>query len=68
MPGLEAQRRGRTAYYLAGPTELTMARVLVIEHDQAWQQVASEGLNAHRLEICPALTDAGRLLEKESFG
>ncbi len=44
-----------------------MARVLVIEHDQSWQQIASEGLSEHRLEICPALTDAGRLLEKESF-
>ncbi len=45
-------------------TGLIMARVLVIEHDQSWQQVISEGLSEHRLEICPALTDAGRLLEK----
>ncbi len=44
-----------------------MARVLLIEHDQTWRNIASESLNAHKLDFCPALNEAYRRLEKEAF-
>ncbi|MGA2404451.1 MAG: sigma-54 dependent transcriptional regulator [Syntrophobacteraceae bacterium] len=44
-----------------------MARVLLVEHDQTWRNVASEGLNSHRLDFCPALNEAYKRLEKEAF-
>jgi DNA-binding NtrC family response regulator len=46
---------------------LKMGRLLVIEQDQATQIIASEGLSTHRVEFCPALNDAYKLLQKESF-
>jgi DNA-binding NtrC family response regulator len=44
-----------------------MARVLLVEYDQTWQHIASEGLDAHRVDYCPALTEAYKRLEKEAF-
>lgn len=44
-----------------------MARVLVIEQDRAWRSIASEGLNAHRVDFSPALTEACKRLEKDGF-
>lgn len=47
--------------------EPKMARVLLVEYDQRWQDIASEGLNAHRVDFCPALSEAYKRLEKEAF-
>ena len=44
-----------------------MARVLLVEYDQTWRHIASEGLNAHRIEFCSALNEAYKRLEKEAF-
>jgi DNA-binding NtrC family response regulator len=44
-----------------------MARVLLVEYDQTWRQIASEGLNAHKLESCFSLNEAYKRLEKEAF-
>jgi len=44
-----------------------MARVLLVEYDQTWQSIASEGLNGHRVESCPSLSEAYKRLEKEVF-
>ncbi len=44
-----------------------MARVLLVEYDQGWRDVASEGLTAHKVDYSPALDDAYRRLEKEAF-
>jgi DNA-binding NtrC family response regulator len=44
-----------------------MARVLLVEYDQTWQQVAGEGLTSHKLEMCPSLNEAYKRLEKEAF-
>ena len=44
-----------------------MARVLLVEYDQTWRNIASEGLNAHKLESCSALSEAYKRLEKEAF-
>ncbi|HYA41789.1 MAG TPA: sigma-54 dependent transcriptional regulator [Syntrophobacteraceae bacterium] len=44
-----------------------MARVLFVEYDRAWQEVACEGLTSHRLESCPSLNEAYKRLEKETF-
>ncbi len=44
-----------------------MARVLLVEYDQTWRQIASEGLNAHKLESSSSLNEAYKRLEKEAF-
>ncbi len=44
-----------------------MARVLFVEYDQTWRDIASEGLSAHKLELCSALNEAYKRLEKEAF-
>src|SRR5208283_1921362 len=44
-----------------------MARVLLVEYDQTWEHIASEGMNAHRLESCSSLNEAYKRLEKEAF-
>ena len=44
-----------------------MARVLLVEYDRTWQEVACEGLISHRLESCPSLSEAYKRLEKEAF-
>ena len=44
-----------------------MARVLLVEYDRTWVNIASEGLNTHRVEFCPGLFDACKRLEKEAF-
>ena len=44
-----------------------MARVLLVEYDQAWWHIASEALSGHRLEFCSALNEAYGRLEKEAF-
>ena len=44
-----------------------MARVLLVEYDQTWRDIASEGLSAQKLEFCSALTEAYKRLEKEAF-
>ncbi len=44
-----------------------MARVLIIEYDQAWHSTASAGLNAHKIEFSPALHDSFKKLEKEAY-
>jgi DNA-binding NtrC family response regulator len=50
-----------------GGAELKMARVLLVEYDQTWRHIASEGLNAHRIEFCSSLNEAYKRLEKEAF-
>ncbi len=52
---------------LQGGAVLKMARVLLVEYDQTWQNIASEGLNAHRLQSCPSLNEAYKRLEQEAF-
>lgn len=44
-----------------------MARVLLVEYDRAWRNVALEGLNAHKVDYCPDLTEAYKRLEREAF-
>ncbi len=44
-----------------------MARVLLVEHDQAWRNIASEGLSTHRVEFCPDLSEAYKRLAKDAF-
>ncbi|MCE5333366.1 MAG: sigma-54 dependent transcriptional regulator, partial [Desulfobacteraceae bacterium] len=44
-----------------------MARVLVIEHDQVWQQTALEGLNAHKVEVCSGVSEALPRISSEAF-
>jgi DNA-binding NtrC family response regulator len=44
-----------------------MARVLLVEYDETWQRIASEGLTSHRVDLCPALNEAYKRLEKEAF-
>ena len=44
-----------------------MARVLLVEYDQTWRHIASEGLNAYRTEFCSSLNEAYKRLEKEAF-
>jgi DNA-binding NtrC family response regulator len=44
-----------------------MAKVLLVEHDPAWRDVAVQGLASHRVECCPALSEAYKLLEKQAF-
>ncbi|MGO9372841.1 MAG: sigma-54-dependent transcriptional regulator [Syntrophobacteraceae bacterium] len=44
-----------------------MARVLLVEYDRTWVNIASEGLNTHRVEFCPDLFEACKRLEKEAF-
>ncbi len=44
-----------------------MARVLLVEYDRTWRNIASEGLNAHRVEFCSDLSEACKRLEKEAF-
>jgi DNA-binding NtrC family response regulator len=44
-----------------------MARVLLVEYDQNWRNVATEGLNTHRVEMCPDLNEAHGRLENEAF-
>ena len=44
-----------------------MARVLLVEYDQTWRDIASEGLSAQKLEFCSALNEAYKRLEKEAF-
>src|SRR5271169_4788216 len=44
-----------------------MARVLLVEYDQTWRDIASEGLNAHKLDSCSSLSEAYKRLEKEAF-
>jgi len=44
-----------------------MARVLVIEHDQFWQQTVLEGLNAHKVEFCSGLGEALGKVSGDSF-
>ncbi len=44
-----------------------MAKVLLVEYDQAWQDIAIQGLSAHKIECCGALTDAYKRLETEAF-
>jgi DNA-binding NtrC family response regulator len=44
-----------------------MARVLLVEHDQVWRDVASEGLSTHRVEFCPDLSEAYKRLSKDAF-
>ncbi len=44
-----------------------MAKVLLVEYDQTWRNIASEGLKEYRLESCAALNEAYKLLEKEAF-
>ncbi len=41
--------------------------MLLVEYDQAWQDIAMQGLNAHRIECCAALSDAYKRLESEAF-
>jgi len=50
-----------------GGAELKMARVLLVEYDQTWRHIASEGLNAYRTEFCSSLNEAYKRLEKEAF-
>lgn len=44
-----------------------MARLLIIEQDQASQAVASEALSPHRVDFCPSLNEAFKLLQREAF-
>jgi DNA-binding NtrC family response regulator len=44
-----------------------MAKVLLVEYDVNWRNVASEGLNTHRVELCPDLNEAYKRLENEAF-
>jgi DNA-binding NtrC family response regulator len=44
-----------------------MARVLLVEHDQVWRNIASEGLSTHRVEFCTDLSEAYKRLAKDAF-
>ncbi len=44
-----------------------MAKVLLVEYDQTWQDIAAQGLGAHRIECCPALSEALKRLEADAF-
>lgn len=44
-----------------------MAKLLIIEQDHTSQTIASEALSSHRIDFCPALSDACKWLQKESF-
>ncbi|MDR3566796.1 MAG: sigma-54 dependent transcriptional regulator [Syntrophobacteraceae bacterium] len=44
-----------------------MAKVLLVEYDHGWQDIAMQGLNGHRIECCSALTEAYKRLETETF-
>ena len=44
-----------------------MAKVLLVEYDQAWRDIAKKGLNDHRIECCASLNDAYKRLETESY-
>ncbi len=44
-----------------------MARILLVEYDRLWRNVASEGLSTHKVETCSDLNEACKRLEKEAF-
>ncbi|MDR3555449.1 MAG: sigma-54 dependent transcriptional regulator [Syntrophobacteraceae bacterium] len=44
-----------------------MAKVLLVEYDRTWQEIARQGLNGHKTECCPALSDAYKRLENDAF-
>jgi len=50
-----------------GGAVLKMARVLLVEHDQACRNIASEGLSTHRVEFCPDLNEAYKRLAQDAF-
>ena len=44
-----------------------MAKVLLVEYDQAWRDIALQGLGAHKTECCQALSEAYKRIETETF-